>query len=318
MELPSTDSASIEVFMAKVASELNQTFPPPSSVFSFGSTLPHLIPKMNSLVLCGVKRGMAGFPAPLFLTSGDIAVAVDANYQPAILIRVLSRTAVPFHSVTSKFVFEEGHPEMTIEYWREWHQKFWERKLGHDGQPFGDGEGKEVLNMIFKVIYPISKPLSTDSGAVEAFLELVERCLGLKVACDQVKGLFQFEDGLSYVSKQLNSQAVKGVKTAMMEFPAPKPPNYSVGDYLIGLGQFGEPYLLIQATALEERTFDKVEEGFALAEGMGNYEEWRSSYMYSWKEKKDHDGSLFGDGLGKAVLCKRFVTLWPNLEEEFP
>jgi hypothetical protein len=35
-------------------------------------------------------------------------------------------------------------------------------------------------------------------------------------------------------------------------------------------------------------------------------------------DKKDSDGTLFGDGNGKMVLCERFETIWPQLEEEFP
>jgi uncharacterized protein YhfF len=104
-----------------------------------------LIPKMNALTLSGVKRAMAGFPALLNPTSGDFFIAVDEDCIPTILCCVKSRTAVLFHKVTSKFVFEEGHPEMKIEFWSEWYQKFWEKSLEHDGTPFGDGHGEKVL-----------------------------------------------------------------------------------------------------------------------------------------------------------------------------
>lgn len=318
MELPSTDSPSVVAFIAKVSSELNMTFTKPSSVFSFGSTLDHLIPKMNAFVLSGIKRGMAGFPVPLDITAGDIAVAIDTNYQPAILIRVKSRTAVQFSAVTSKFVFEEGHPEISVEDWRRWHQKFWEKDLDHDGTPFGDGSGRKVLNMIFEVVYPIPKSLTTDSDPVRALLELVKRCTGLKVTPDQIKQVFAFSDGESSATKKLNSKAVKGEKTTRISFPAPKEPQWGVGDYSVGLGQFGEPYLLIQLTWLEERNFDLVDETFALDEGGKDYEGWRTGCIQSWKEKKDHDGSFFGNGMEKTVLCERFQTIWPDIEEDFP
>jgi len=168
----------------------------PSRVFSFGSTLPELIPRMNSLVLSGVKRGMAGFPAPINPTTGDLIIAVGTEYEPQILFRVLSRTAVPFHEVTSKFVFEEGHPEMTIEFWKEWHQKFWEKSLDHENTIFGNGDGEKVVNMIFEVVWPVPKPLTAESNPVKALLELVERVTGLKVEAEQVKDVFEFGGGI--------------------------------------------------------------------------------------------------------------------------
>jgi hypothetical protein len=62
---------------------------------------------------------------------------------------VLSRTAVPFHEVTSKFISEEGHPELTIGFWKEWHQKFWGRSADLDGTVFVSGKETKVLNIIF-------------------------------------------------------------------------------------------------------------------------------------------------------------------------
>jgi uncharacterized protein YhfF len=86
----------------------------------------------------------------------------------------------------------------------------------------------------------------------------------------------------------------------------------------VGLGIFGEPYLLIQTRWVEERKFESVEEDFALAEGEESYEEWKSSRIESWKDKKDPEGVPFGNGIGKTVLCERFETVWPTMEEEFP
>jgi uncharacterized protein YhfF len=40
----------------------------------------------------------------------------------------------------------------------------------------------------------------------------------------------------------------------------------------VGLGIFGEPYLLIRTTWVNEKRFDSVEEDFALAEGEGSFE----------------------------------------------
>jgi uncharacterized protein YhfF len=171
---------------------------------------------MSSLVLSGAKRGMAGFPAPLNPTSGDLIIAIDTAYEPAILVCVLSRTAVPFTQVTSKFVFEEGHPELTIEFWKEWHQKFWEKSIDHDETEFGSGEGMKVLNMIFEVVWPVPKPLTVESGPARALLELVEKVKGLKVEVKQIKEVFGFGEGSGAGSKRENSLAVAGKKTTRL------------------------------------------------------------------------------------------------------
>jgi uncharacterized protein YhfF len=81
---------------------------------------------------------------------------------------------------------------------------------------------------------------------------------------------------------------------------------------------FGEPYLLIRTTQVEERVFESVEEDFALVEGQSSIQGWRKSRIKSWNGKKDPDGVAFGDGTGKTMLFEKFETLWPTLVEEFP
>lgn len=86
----------------------------------------------------------------------------------------------------------------------------------------------------------------------------------------------------------------------------------------MGLGLFGEPYLLIKSKWVEKRKFELAEEDIALAEGRGSIEEWKSSRRESWEDKKVADRTAFGNGIGKTALCERFETIWPTLEEEFP
>jgi len=183
MDLPTLTSPSVQSFMAKISKELQTTLPPPSQILSFGSTLPHPIPKMNRLVLLGVKRAMAGFPAPLNLDSGDLIIAVNSEL-PEILVRVLYRKAVLFSDVTEKFVFEEGHPEFGVDYWKSWHLAFWEKSLDCDGSVFGDGNGKKVSNLGFEVLWPVPQGVGPGCESVKALLELVERVQGLKVGSE--------------------------------------------------------------------------------------------------------------------------------------
>jgi len=85
---------------------------------------------------------------------------------------------------------------MTIEFWKEWHQKFWEKSLDHENTIFGNGDGEKVVNMIFEVVWPVPKPLTAESNPVKALLELVERVTGLKVEAEQVKDVFEFGGGI--------------------------------------------------------------------------------------------------------------------------
>lgn len=86
----------------------------------------------------------------------------------------------------------------------------------------------------------------------------------------------------------------------------------------MGLGLFGEPYLLIRTTSVVEREFGSVEEAFGRAEGDSSIQKWTSSRIKTWKGKQGHDGIAFGFGIGKTVLCDKFEVIWPTLEEEFP
>jgi hypothetical protein len=51
-----------------------------------------------------------------------------------------------------KFVFEERHPELTIGFWKEWHQKFWENSVDRGGTVFMSGKGRKVLNIFLGVV----------------------------------------------------------------------------------------------------------------------------------------------------------------------
>jgi hypothetical protein len=75
---------------------------------------------------------------------------------------------VPFHGVTSKFVFEESHPELTIGFWKEWDQKSWENSADRGGTVFVSGKGRKVLNVFLGVVWPVPKPFTMGSDPVKA------------------------------------------------------------------------------------------------------------------------------------------------------
>ncbi len=88
--------------------------------------------------------------------------------------------------------------------------------------------------------------------------------------------------------------------------------------FQVGLGLFGEPYLLIRTTWVEERKFELIKGDFAPAKDRCFIQLWKDRGIESWEDKRDHDGLVVGDGVGKTVLCEKFETIWPTLEEEFP
>lgn len=51
-----------------------------------------------------------------------------------------------------KFVFEERHPELTIGFWKEWHQKFWENSEDRGGTVFVSGKGRKALDIFLGVV----------------------------------------------------------------------------------------------------------------------------------------------------------------------
>jgi hypothetical protein len=152
--------------------------------------------------------------------SGDLIIAVNTIWQPAILVRELSRTAVPFHEVTSRFVFGEGHLELTIElsFGRSGIRGFGRRVWIIMGTVFEDGLSKKMLNMIFGIVWPVPKPLTMYSEPIKALLELVERLQGLKIEVSQVKKVFGFGKAVERGIRGGNSLSVARKKAARVSF----------------------------------------------------------------------------------------------------
>ena len=78
----------------------------------------------------------------------------------------------------------------------------------------------------------------------------------------------------------------------------------------------------MRTTELTTCKFRDVDEGFAVAEGEGDYEAYRTGHLeyynsagYTGYEKTGKDGErvVFGDE--SLVLCERFEVVYPRLED---
>ena len=84
----------------------------------------------------------------------------------------------------------------------------------------------------------------------------------------------------------------------------------------------GKPGALMRTTELRVCKFRDVDEEFAIAEGEGNYGEYRTGHLeyynsvgYTGFERgKDGERVVFGEE--SLVLCERFEVVYPRLEED--
>ena len=159
--------------------------------------------------------------------------------------------------------------------------------------------------------------LAATSPAIVAFMARAAAHLGAP-SLPPPADIFDFGDGVARVTQNLNALVRSGAKTATMSFPSPRPPPWGVGDYSVAVDARGRPALPIRTTELREERFDRVDEACALSEGEGSYEEWREGHRWCWREKRDHDGELFGDVKGRWVLLERFDLIFAIHEADNP
>jgi histidinol-phosphate aminotransferase len=108
--------------------ELLDVFP---DVWSFGATSEQA-DELLGLVLSGVKTGTASSlwdcehddePPP---HPGDLSIVLDGRDLPRVLIRTTDVGVVPFGEVTAEHAAAEGEGDLSLAYWRQVHQRFWE------------------------------------------------------------------------------------------------------------------------------------------------------------------------------------------------
>lgn len=115
------------------------TVPPPA--WSFGDD-PRLADELLALVLDGSKTGTsssvaeleaAGEPLP---RPGDLSIILDGSGDPRALIRTTQVDVVPFDAVDAEFARLEGEDDLSLESWREGHERYFRRVLATWGVEF--------------------------------------------------------------------------------------------------------------------------------------------------------------------------------------
>lgn len=125
-------------------------------VWAFGATPAHA-DALLALVLAGTKTGTAsslwdyehaGDPVPQV---GDLSIILDGAGQPRAVLETTSLEVVPFDQVDAEHAASEGEGDLTLEYWRTSHERYWRE---HSESPRGFAPGMPILCERFRVRYP--------------------------------------------------------------------------------------------------------------------------------------------------------------------
>lgn len=130
----------------------------PYGAFAFGDT-PAMADELVQLVLAGKKTGTSsGYE--LYLLPGDtealpqtgqIDIILDGRQQPVGVIQNIRVDVLPFKDVSDDQARKEGEGDLSLDYWRRVHIKFWEPYYQQHSLPFNDQT--PVVYEEFKVIY---------------------------------------------------------------------------------------------------------------------------------------------------------------------
>ncbi len=109
----------------------------------FGDS-PELADELGQLVVSGIKTGTCsalweweaeGNPIP---QPGLISIVLDGRGQPMCIIETTEVYVCRFKIVDEEFARAEGEGDLSLEYWREAHTKFFSRTLPKIGREFSE------------------------------------------------------------------------------------------------------------------------------------------------------------------------------------
>jgi uncharacterized protein YhfF len=123
---------------------------------AFGDN-PKLADELGQLVINGKKTATCSalweweaekksIPQP-----GWITIVLDGQDQPICIIEDTQVLACHFNTVDEEFAQAEGEGDLSLEYWREAHKRFFSRTLPNIGKEFS--EDMPVVCERFKLIY---------------------------------------------------------------------------------------------------------------------------------------------------------------------
>ena len=99
--------------------------------FSFGDS-PQLADDLLALVLSGTKRATCWAESQGLLSAevGKSMVVLDGRGNPKAVLKTIELTKRRFNEVDEGFAFDEGEGDLSLEYWRAAHTRYFTR-LGH-------------------------------------------------------------------------------------------------------------------------------------------------------------------------------------------
>ena len=124
--------------------------------WSFGAT-PELADELLALVLSGAKTATASAqwdydhadePLPRV---GDLGIVLDGGEHPRALLETLHVDIVPFDQVSAEHAHLEGEGDLSLEFWREAHERFFTEHAQHDR---GFTQTMPVVLERFRLLYP--------------------------------------------------------------------------------------------------------------------------------------------------------------------
>jgi len=122
----------------------------------FGDS-PELADELGQLVLSGVKTGTSSAlweweaEGNLLPQPGHMTVVLDGQKRPICIIETTQVWVCRFNNVDDEFAYSEGEGDLSLEYWRKAHTRYFSRVLPKINKEFS--EDMPVVCERFKVVY---------------------------------------------------------------------------------------------------------------------------------------------------------------------
>lgn len=125
---------------------------PGANAWQMGDS-PELANELADLIKKGIKTASCGSfssyqqeeTAPRI---GSYNIVLDGQNAPACVIRLISLRVVRFCDVTDEFARKEGEGDLSLEYWRNEHQRFFAREVDFSEEMELIAEEFEVVEVI--------------------------------------------------------------------------------------------------------------------------------------------------------------------------
>ena len=118
---------------------------------------PEMADELGALIVLGIKTATCsavwaweaeGNPVP---KDGYITIALDGRGEPLCIVETYEITIRKYNEVDADFARAEGEGDLSLEYWREAHKRYFTRTLAKVGKEFS--EEMPLVCERFRVIY---------------------------------------------------------------------------------------------------------------------------------------------------------------------